>query len=489
MRYAVTILTAIVILIVGWIIARVISALVRTALRRTGLDERLAGATGEGRSRFSIAAIISQVVFFIVMIMVWVAAAQALGLTIITEPLNALLNSVFSYLPKLLGAAGLLAIAWLIATVVRKLIAGALGSTGLDERFVAMTSDETDEAAAPQTSLAKTVGDAAYWLILLFFLPGILGALELNGLQPVQDMVANILNFLPNLLSAAIILVVGWFVARIVQRIVTGFLAAFGLDALGERLGLASALGEQKLSGILGLVAYAFIFIPVILAALEALQLDALTAPVSQMLNTFLAAIPNLFGAALILVISYFIGRLVAELIASLLAGIGFDAVLGSLGLDRVVSTTTKPSNIVSWLFLVGIMLFATVEAAELLGFTIVAELVGIFIAFASRVVVGLIILLIGLWLSNLTAATVRNTRISNAAVLAVISRVVVLMLVGAMGLRQMGLANEIINLAFGLSIGAVAVAAAIAFGWGGRHAAGRYVEKWSNELEGETPS
>lgn len=54
------------------------------------------------------------------------------------------------------------------------------------------------------------------------------------------------------------------------------------------------------------------------------------------------------------------------------------------------------------------------------------------------------------------------------------------------MALRQMGLANEIINLAFGLLLGAVAVAAALAFGLGARDVAGRHVEDWARSLKGD---
>jgi hypothetical protein len=48
-----------------------------------------------------------------------------------------------------------------------------------------------------------------------------------------------------------------------------------------------------------------------------------------------------------------------------------------------------------------------------------------------------------------------------------------------AMGLRAMGIADDIVNLAFGLTLGAVAVAVALSFGLGGREAAGKLMEHW----------
>ena len=71
-------------------------------------------------------------------------------------------------------------------------------------------------------------------------------------------------------------LFVGWFVARIVRRIVTNLLAAVGVDQVAERVGLANVLGQQQISGPIGLIVYALIFLPVIIGAVEALALQAL---------------------------------------------------------------------------------------------------------------------------------------------------------------------------------------------------------------------
>jgi uncharacterized membrane protein len=56
------------------------------------------------------------------------------------------------------------------------------------------------------------------------------------------------------------------------------------------------------------------------------------------------------------------------------------------------------------------------------------------------------------------------------------------------MALQQMGLADEIISLAFGLLFGAIAVAAAIAFGLGGRDIAARQLDEWHGTIKTEKP-
>jgi len=64
------------------------------------------------------------------------------------------------------------------------------------------------------------------------------------------------------------------------------------------------------------------------------------------------------------------------------------------------------------------------------------------------------------------------------------IARIAILGLVLAMGLKSMGLADNIVNMAFGFSIGGVAIAAALAFGLGGRDAAKTVADNWASKIK-----
>jgi len=134
---------------------------------------------------------------------------------------------------------------------------------------------------------------------------------------------------------------------------------------------------------------------------------------------------------------------------------------------------------IVGALVLVAIMLFATVEAVRLLGFLVLAELVTDFMVFAGRVLLGIIVFGVGLYLANLAAQTIDTGRSGQGRTLALAARISITVLAAAMALRQMGLANEIIILAFGLLLGAIAVAAALAFGLGCRDMAAETARGW----------
>ena len=476
-------LIALGILIGGWLVALIISALFRLALRRTEIDNRLAQwLVGEEKIEgVDVEKWMARILFYLLMLFVLVGFFQALGLTLITEPLNEFLNQVFGYLPRLIAPAILLVGAWLLATGLRFVVLRVLTAAKIDERL----GQEAGIEDAESIPLAKTIADSVYWLIFLLALPAVLSILDLDGLlSPVQSMIDKVLAFLPHLFAALLILAVGWLLARIVQRIVTNLLSAVGLDRLSQQVGLDTALGEQKLSKLLGLVLYVLILIPVLIAALNALQLEAITNPASEMLNTILAALPLLFAAALVLTIAFFVGRLVAGLIANLLAGVGFNGILEKLGIGSSPKEGQRtPAELAGDLVLAAIMLFATIEAVRLLGFEVLAELVADFMVFASHVGLGLVIFGVGLFLANLAARTIEAGGTKQATMLALVARISILVLAGAMALRQMGLANEIIVLAFGLLLGAVAVAAAIAFGIGGRDLAKRALEGWSDQL------
>ena len=476
------------VLLVGWIAALIIAAFVRGALRRTSLDNRISALLADDkRGAVEIDRLAGRIAFYLAMVFVLVVFFDVLELTVITDPLNALLSEVAEYVPRVLGAGVILLVAWILASVIRRLLSVSLEAIDLDRRLGGEAGMEGDG----ELPLSGTFAEGVYWLILLLFLPAALGALGVQGLLgPVQRLVDQILGFLPNLFGALLIFAIGWFVARLVQRVATNLGAAAGLDGFAERIGLASTLGDRKLSSLTGLLLYVLILIPVLIQALQTLQLEAITVPASSMLSSILAAIPLVLGAALLLMLAYFVARLVTELVTSLLRGAGFDSLLALLGLSRAPSEGKRaPSALVGTVILVTIMLFAAIEAAGMLGFDTLAALISGFVVFAGQVIVGLVVFAIGLYLARLAHQSIRASDTAQAGILAGAAYAAILVLSGAMALRQMGLADDIINLAFGLLLGSMAVAAALAFGLGARDLAARHVDKWVTHLEAGPPA
>jgi hypothetical protein len=472
---------AVLILVGGWLLALILAALTRTVLQRTAIDDRLATRAGLDRSKINVEDIAGKAVFWLVMVFVLVAVFQALQLTAVIIPLTRLLEEVFIFIPKLLGAGLLFILAWLIATFLRFAVSRGLAAIRLDDRLAGQAGLET----TARVPLSQTLADIIYWGVFLLFLPAIIGALELEGLlAPIQNLVNELVTYLPNILGAGLILLFGWLIARIVRQIVTNLLVALGVDGLGTRVGLTTLAGGQSLSNIIGTIVYVLILIPVLIAALTELDIEAISAPAILMLTTLLNAIPLIFGAMIILAVAYFIGRLVATLVTSLLTAVGFNRLLSYIGWTRTPAPGQRtPAEIVGYLVLIGIMLFAVIEAAETLGFTFIATLISGFLIFAVQVLLGIIVLALGLYLANLARSIIASTSNQYSHLLSQLAYAAIVILAAAMALRQMNIAEDIVNLAFGLTLGAIAVAAALAFGLGSRQIAAREVEKLLSQV------
>src|SRR5512141_1018123 len=130
-----TLLGAILVLVIGWIVALVISRLIQSLLRRTDLDNRIAGMLRGGQpERVPAEHTIGLVVFWLIMLFVILIFLQTLNLGAIATPINALLTEVLAFLPNLLSAAILLIVAFVLATILRRVITRVLSASGLSQR-------------------------------------------------------------------------------------------------------------------------------------------------------------------------------------------------------------------------------------------------------------------------------------------------------------------------------------------------------------------
>lgn len=494
-----TLLAAVAILLVGLLIAAVVSGIVRGILNRTNVDNRIAAAIlgrTDQRDLPKVEKVISNFVFWVIVLITVVAVLQTLNLQVVSQPLNTFLNTVLGYIPKIVGAIILFGVAWVVATIVKLITTRGLGALRLDERLNTQFEDRT-AASQNQLSLSETIGNALYWFIFLLFLLPILNALELNqALLPIQSLITQVISIVPNILAAVLIAAAGWLLATIVRRIVTNLLASAGSDRLGARFGLRQTTAGQSLSGIIGTIVYILILIPFAIAALNALRIEAISVPAIAMLQQILNALPLIFTAAIILIAAYFLGRFVSELVANILTSIGFDNIFSVLGIPtrrtrtttvqastqpdatRVATTTRTPSEIVGIVVLVGIMLFATVAAVDVLNIPALTALVSGLTVVFGRILAGLAVFAVGLFLANLAFSIITASGNRQALILGQIARVAIIALVSAMALQQIGVASDIVNLAFGLLLGAFAIATALAFGLGAREVAGEQVRE-----------
>ena len=474
------IVAALLILLVGWIIARIGAGLVRRLLKWIKLDERIGkGMQGAGEKPLSLEDIIVKLVYWLIIFLTVLAALNALGLEGITVLFGSMLTTIFAYLPRFLYAAGLAVVAWIVARILKALVTRVLHTAGADKKV-------TEPAGMEEAPISSAIGEAVYWLVWLLFLPTILGVLGLVGiLAPIQAMITSILAFLPKLAAAAVLVAVGLFAARILQRIVTSALHTLGLDAISDRIGLGKFLGKGNLSGLLGLVVYIIVFIPVTIAALNVLGLSYLAQPMASMLTQVLLAIPRIFMAIVILFVAYMVARVIADLVTRLLTNAGFDNLVSRLSMGEIAEQpAVGPSRIAGYLVLFVIMVFATLAVSDLIGWAAFTEILMTFIAFLARLALSFVIVVIGIYLANLAGRLILATRLNQRSTLAMLARIAIIVFAVAMALDQLGVANDVVNLTFGLILAAGALAAALAFGLGGTDVAKFQLVRWYRSAE-----
>ncbi|ENW93225.1 hypothetical protein F904_03172 [Acinetobacter dispersus] len=453
------IFAAVVILLVGWIVALVIAAGVKKLLQKLDTNQKLSTATGRTPN---IENLVSKLVFWFVMILAVVGALNVLNISGVSDPFSNMVGRVLAYIPNLLAAVAVGFIGWIVARLVRAGLTNVLSRTELDEKL---------SGEVGVSSLSTNIGEIFYWLVLLLFLPIVLSILGLTGLLiPVQNMVNEAIAYLPNLFITGVIIFVGYILAKIVRGIVEGLSNSLGLQAQAEKVGLFK---NSNVSKFLGSFVFAIIIITTLIVAFEALGIQAISQPATAMLNQIMYAIPQIIAAGLILIVAYIVSRFVGRLVAELISGAGVDEIPMKLDLQRFLGQT-RVSDVIGCLIVFFTMLFAVSEAANRLGLEQVSVLIAMFIQFGASILLGAVILVIGFWLANIVANIVQRGEYNSSRWLGNLVRILIMGLVIAMGLKAMGIADSIVNLAFGLTLGSVAVAFALAFGLGGRQPAER---------------
>lgn len=397
--------------------------------------------------------------------------------------------------PRIVGALLILIVAWIIARAAKWAISKMV------DRVPALRRHYDQR---PGTTLGTMLGEVAFWLILLIGIILALQPLQLGGvLTPVQRLTTDAFSFVPNVLGAGLIFIIGLVIARIVRHLVESALMAANIDKwLNKASTLISNPEEEpetsgrpatatappkpvkaSLSKSVGMLVFLLIMIPVTISALDALRIEAISAPATQMLRTILDAIPNVLGALILLAIGYFVGRLVKQALEQILPTMGFDRAIAEIGL---APANDRASRTVGSIAAIAVMIFFAIKAAELLRSPLIATMLAEILELGSRVIVGAVIILAGVGIARLVSRLVSSDQRSW---LGTILNWSIIALAVAMGLRFMGLANEIVIIAFAGVIGSAAVASALAFGLGGRTAAGRLLELWTTKLEQSSPN
>lgn len=480
------VLIALAVLLVGWLVAKLIEKAVYKGLQKTDLDNKL--FANVNNKKYSAEKIISKIIYILILVFVFIMFLNILDLYILTEPLVGMISTITSAIPNILKAGLILLFAWLIASGLKLLIQKGGKTLGVHEKLSKYKVTDNNQQT---TNMVDKVANIVFYLVLLMALPAVLSALNLGGVsEPFENMIQGILSFIPKLFAAALILLVGWFVAKIVRDILTNFLQSIGTEKLVHRFGMSKLFEGTSLSRVIGTVAFIFILIPTVIAALERLDIEGISTPAIAMLNDVLTMIPNIAVGILLVLIGLWLGKWVKKFVVDVLKRVGFDSYFKGMGIGSKSArpNTLSFSELVGYIVQIFVVLLFVAEALNVVKLDFFVDLARGVVAYIPHVVAALVIIGVGLWLGGLAKKVLGSVlQGESSQVLASIAQYAIIIIAAFMALDQLGVAPAIVNAAFILTLGGLALAFGLAFGLGGKNFAAKYLTKLDHKIESTT--
>ncbi|MEM6476304.1 MAG: mechanosensitive ion channel [Pseudomonadota bacterium] len=349
------------------------------------------------------------------------------------------------------SALAILVVTWLLANAAKWAFAKLVDR-------ISFLNRDTSSGESVGASLGKIVS----LLIWLFGLLGILQVFELEGVAaPINELLINIMDFVPNLFGGGLLLFIGLMIAGIVRDIATTAMQTVNIDKWANKAGADEVTGNTTISKTLGTIIYALIAIPVAIGALGVLNIASISEPATEMLGLIMAAIPNIIAGGVLLGIGYLISRFVVTILTDLLSGLGIDGPITALGL---LPKDTSASSVLARVAQIGIILFFAIAATRLLGFPELTTILDQVLELGGRVLFGAAVIGAGFLIANLLGKLLGGAGMAGTVV-----RYATMLLFAFMGLQFMGVGEEIVQTAFTALVIGLAVAGSLAFGLGGR--------------------
>ena len=205
---------------------------------------------------------------------------------------------------------------------------------------------------------------------------------------------------------------------------------------------------------------------------------------VERMLAGIVQFLPDLLAAIAILLLGWLVASLLQKATDVLLEKARFDDALARGGVHQALErtgTSLDPSGVVAKLVFWIVILVAVLMAANALGLTAVADMFEQLVTYIPNVIVAVLILTLGMVLGefvrDLVAASMGS--VGGGMAVARLAKIAVITLAVFMALDQLQIADQIVSTAFTLLLGALALAAGLAFGLGNRDLAGEYTRRW----------
>lgn len=390
---------------------------------------------------------------------------------------TSIVSAIGSGVWSVIAAALILVAAFVVAAIVKSLVLKLLGKGKIGQFFDKI--DSANSAEGKNGNTKEFIGKLVHLLVFLLFIPGIFSALGMRDvISPISSVLNTVWGYIPNIIAAVIVLVVGCFVAKLVRQLLVPVFAKLNVDKLQEKAGI-QVTNSAKLSSTLAYIVYVLILIPMIVMALDVLNISVISVPAVHMLTLIFDFIPNIFVGLVIIVIGCMIGKFVGQIVTRLIASAGLDAKLSKLLDDE--KNKFVLSKFAGTVVYAVIVIFFVVEGVNVLKLEVLTDIGSVVIGYMPAVLSAVLILVLSFIASSLASKALVK---SGHTAYALIAKCAILTIGVFMVLSQLGIAAELVNAAFKLILAALAIAFAIAFGVGGRDFASHTLKKLEDNLD-----
>ncbi len=433
-------LKAFIIGLLGYLGAKLARRGVVLLVDRTGLSERLGRMTLEEREQRAaervgernvfgeskLASTLGDVAYWVVIAIAAIPVLEALRIGVLAAPLSAVFGAIALYLPRIAGAALLLAFGYVAGRLLRALTTALTSRIGVDR----LVSRFGGRRVLRGQTLSGILGTIVMVFVVLHFAISAVGRLGIPEISaPLGLFLAMIYGYLPKLFVGGLILAIGIVVARLTGNVASRLLAAMGFNTLMSYIGLSK----------------------VVTPAARAQEAEAKTMVTSRMQGE---RSESEFGE----------DRLFTQPVSGGVTAARTPADIGGLVLSLVVGL---------------IFLRQALGVMQLRSFELMLDS---FIGFLPNVLVAAVILAVAFWAGSWAHRRVNEmTAFSGDRLMRSMGTVAhgAIVVFGVMAAaQQLGVASSLIGIAFALVLGAVCLAMALAFGLGSRDVAGDIVRR-----------
>ncbi len=295
-------------ILVGFVLAAyLVRWLFAKAIDSTGFAKKAAAASeGDGKS-VGLGKSIGSAAFWIIILIGLVQALDRLGLEQIVGPLNNMFDTIFAYLPNLIGAALIFAVFLIVANVVKQA-----------SKAVLVFADPLPAKAGLASGPVDVSGVTSNILFALIAILGGIAAfdvLDINAISgPANEMLSSIVSAIPRILLAVIILGIFYFIARFVSGLIRKTAPSLNLDEAVQSLGLLKGADKGvNMTSILSGLAMFFIMLLGLIQALRVLDF----APLTEAMSIILDMGTQIVFGAIIIAAGVFLANLVSNAMAA----------------------------------------------------------------------------------------------------------------------------------------------------------------------------